>query len=54
MTRAKAFPIHQVLLAGLVLMSAAILSGCNTVEGLGEDAQAGGRAVENTAEDVAD
>ncbi|NYZ11853.1 entericidin A/B family lipoprotein [Azospirillum sp. RWY-5-1] len=54
MTRAKVFPYHQVMLAGLVLMSAVILSGCNTVEGLGEDAQSGGRAIENTAQDAAD
>lgn len=28
------------------------LSACNTVEGAGEDIQAGGKAIEKTAEDV--
>lgn len=35
------------LLAASVL---ALLAGCNTVEGLGQDVQAGGRAVERTAD----
>ena len=29
-----------------------LLAACNTVEGAGEDIQAGGQAVENTAEDA--
>ncbi|HEX6945563.1 MAG TPA: entericidin A/B family lipoprotein [Casimicrobiaceae bacterium] len=36
-----------------VLMSAAVLAliaGCNTVEGVGQDVQAGGRAVERAAD----
>ena len=35
------------------LLTAAVLSllaGCNTVEGLGQDVQAGGRAVERAAD----
>lgn len=40
----------------LFLAAAAALSvaGCNTVAGLGRDAQAAGQAVERTAEDIAD
>ncbi|KAA0574807.1 entericidin A/B family lipoprotein [Azospirillum oryzae] len=29
---------------------AAMLTGCNTVEGAGQDLQSGGRAIERTAE----
>ncbi len=29
-----------------------MVAGCNTVEGAGEDLQAGGRAVENAAQDA--
>jgi entericidin B len=32
--------------------AAALLSACNTVEGLGQDTAAAGRAVSNTATDV--
>jgi predicted small secreted protein len=32
----------------------ACLTGCNTVEGVGEDTQEAGEAIEETAEDVAD
>lgn len=28
------------------------LAGCNTIAGVGEDVQAGGAAIESTAEDV--
>jgi len=34
-----------VLLAGFVLG----LAGCNTIEGIGQDVQAGGRAIEKAA-----
>ena len=29
-----------------------VVSGCNTVEGMGEDVSAGGRAMSNTAEET--
>jgi entericidin B len=42
--------------AQLALLPAALLTlaACNTVEGAGQDIQAGGQAVENTAEEVED
>lgn len=39
-------------LALLLTLATLVLSGCNTVAGMGEDTQAAGRAVEHTAEDV--
>ncbi|WP_207462746.1 entericidin A/B family lipoprotein [Azospirillum sp. SYSU D00513] len=50
MTRTIRFPAHQIALASFVLACAALLSGCNTVEGLGEDVTAGGRAIERAAD----
>lgn len=38
--------------AAALLVAACGVSACNTVAGAGEDLQAGGRAVENTAKDV--
>ena len=38
---------------GLLLM-ALVLSGCNTVEGMGEDVSAAGGAVSDSADDVED
>ena len=38
------------LTAALFMMS--VLSSCNTVEGMGEDVSAGGRAMSNTAEET--
>lgn len=32
----------------------AVLAGCETVEGLGEDVEAGGEAIQRTAEDIQD
>jgi entericidin B len=40
-------------LIGLLLM-ALVLSGCNTVEGMGEDVSAAGGTVSETADDVED
>ena len=36
----------------LLLFTAVGVSACNTVEGMGEDIQSGGKAIENTADDV--
>lgn len=33
-------------------LAAVFLAACNTVAGVGEDVQAGGEAIESTAEDV--
>ena len=40
-------------LTGLFFM-ALVLSGCNTVSGMGEDVEAAGGAMSDTAEDVED
>ncbi|WP_431856475.1 entericidin A/B family lipoprotein [Azospirillum sp.] len=50
MTRSIRLPLTQILLLGILLSSAALLTGCNTAAGLGQDVQAGGRAVERAAE----
>ncbi|EPC02861.1 hypothetical protein L861_23915 [Litchfieldella anticariensis FP35 = DSM 16096] len=34
----------------VLLMSASVLSGCNTMEGAGEDIESGGEAIQNEAE----
>jgi entericidin B len=41
-------------LIALALLGAASLAACNTVEGVGEDVQAAGQAVEETAEESND
>lgn len=33
-----------------LLLAAAALSACNTMRGVGEDVQSGGKSIENTAE----
>lgn len=40
------------LLAGAMLVSIAVLTACNTVEGVGEDVEAAGDAVADTARDA--
>ncbi|MFG6665887.1 entericidin A/B family lipoprotein [Halomonas sp. HNIBRBA4712] len=34
----------------MLLISASMLAGCNTISGAGQDVQAGGRAVQDAAE----
>lgn len=36
-----------------LILAAAVLAGCNTVAGAGEDIQRGGAAIENTANQAA-
>lgn len=36
----------------LWMFFAGLLAGCNTIEGAGEDIEAGGEAIQNKAEDV--
>lgn len=50
MSRTMQFPVRQIALASFILTVAALLAGCNTVEGAGQDLKAGGRAVERAAE----
>lgn len=38
--------------AALAFLLVVALSGCNTMEGLGEDVEAVGEAIEDTAEEV--
>ena len=40
------------VLSMISLLGFTALSACNTVAGAGEDIQAGGQAIENTAEEV--
>ncbi|MFG0259029.1 MAG: entericidin A/B family lipoprotein [Phycisphaerales bacterium JB041] len=47
-------PVVRVLAAGAVAASLAIVTGCNTVEGVGEDVEAAGDAVADTARDAND
>jgi entericidin B len=43
----------KVLLALATLgLGSSLLSACNTVEGVGQDVQAGGRALENSSDNV--
>lgn len=36
----------------MILMAAFLLAGCNTIEGMGKDVEAGGEAVQEKADDV--
>lgn len=44
------FPAREVVILTFLMALAAMLTGCNTVEGAGQDLQSGGRAIERTAE----
>ena len=46
--------IKTPLIALAALFAAGSLAACNTVEGVGEDVQAAGQAVEQTAEEAND
>ena len=50
MSRCIRFPLTQILLLSLLLSSAALLSGCNTAEGVGQDLRAGGRAIDRAVD----
>nr|WP_209988830.1 entericidin A/B family lipoprotein [Azospirillum picis] len=50
MARAIPFPAREVVLLTFLMALAAMLTGCNTVEGVGQDVQSGGRAIERTAQ----
>lgn len=41
-------------LIAFALLSASFVAACNTVEGVGEDVQAAGQAVEQTAQETND
>jgi len=44
----------RVLAAGAMAASVAVIAGCNTIEGVGEDVEAAGDAVADTARDAND
>lgn len=44
--------IKNLIFILLVLCFSALSTGCNTISGIGEDLQAAGEAIQNTAEDV--
>ena len=39
-------------LTAMLLFMGSVLSGCNTVEGMGKDVSAGGRVMSDTAQDT--
>lgn len=41
--------LRKIMVAGMFFMG---LAGCNTMEGLGEDIESAGQALEHTAENV--
>ena len=45
-------PLPTIVLITMFLLSI-FISGCNTIQGAGEDVQQAGQAVEDTAEDAA-
>ena len=45
----KSIPVVKSIAAGLMVAALLALTGCNTVEGVGKDVKAGGRAVEKAA-----
>jgi predicted small secreted protein len=54
--RARAVPTELGWWSGLMalVLMALLLSGCNTVKGMGEDVSAAGGAMSDTAQDVED
>ena len=49
-TRTIRLPVQQIMLASAIVVFAAMLTGCNTVEGAGQDVKAGGRAIERSVQ----
>mgnify|MGYP003575618496 FL=1 len=45
---------RSLLLAGLIVLGAPLLSACNTVEGAGEDVESVGEAVGEAADETGD
>lgn len=44
----------KILYLMLLMLTALAAAGCNTTEGFGQDVEATGEAIEDTAEDAAD
>jgi len=50
MTRTIRLPVRQIAMLSFLVALTAMLSGCNTMEGMGRDVQSGGRALERSAD----
>lgn len=50
MSRKIEFPVRPIMFASFLLVFAALLAGCDTVEGAGKDIKAGGQAIQHSAE----
>ena len=48
--RAIPFPAREVVILTFLMAFAALLTGCNTVEGAGQDLRSGGRAIERAVD----
>jgi entericidin B len=48
------FMFHKVLMLILGIVMATLVVGCNTVKGVGQDVESGGKAISHTAEKVSD
>ncbi len=46
--------MKKTIIIPALALAAVFLTACNTVEGVGEDVQAGGEAIEDTAKTVKD
>jgi predicted small secreted protein len=50
----KDYEMKKTIIIPALALAAVFLTACNTVEGVGEDVQAGGEAIEDTAKTVKD
>ncbi len=49
----KTIKVPRIILIMLALWLSLFISGCNTMEGAGEDIQSAGESIEDTADDAA-
>lgn len=50
----KEYDMKKLISIPVLALAAVFMTACNTVEGVGEDVQAGGEAIEDTAKTVED
>lgn len=50
----KDYDMKKIISIPVLALAAVFMTACNTVEGVGEDVQAGGEAIEDTAKEVKD
>jgi Predicted small secreted protein len=48
------FMFHKILILMLGIIMTTLVVGCNTVQGVGQDVQSGGKAISNSAETVSE